>query len=382
MTEAEWRTCGHPAAMLKFLEHRVPKRKILLFAASCVEQLVLRSPAKHLALVEAVRQFAKGGVGFAQLESALKLVKVRKKNAYRDTSEGYVRWALTFPEVQEDAAEVWSANRPQCDLLRCIVGNPHRVVRLQPDELLSAESRAIRIAQRIVDKRTFESLPILADALEDAGCSIGAILKHCRDDRVHTPGCWVLDAILNYPKQRRSLAETWTFLEAEGVSMRRNPAGEPLLSKKMPHPDDEEIASTLDYFRCGVEDRDLSNLTIPRTFFLRSSIERVRFVNTDLSGSWMCWNDFIDCDFSGADLSRCQMRASVFTRCRFVEATLSRADLRRSAFEDCDFTMARMNSAKADEDYADSYDLNYELSEKQHDSMIWFDDPGPEPEGG
>ena len=46
--------------------------------------------------------------------------------------------------------------------------------------------------------RAFERLPILADALEEAGCDNAEMLGHCREQaRVHVRGCWVLDLLLN-----------------------------------------------------------------------------------------------------------------------------------------------------------------------------------------
>ena len=60
----------------------------------------------------------------------------------------------------------------------------------------------------------------------------------------------------------------------------------------------------------------------PPTYFARSSLERVDFRNTDLSGSRICWNDFDSCDFRCADLSGCDLRASTFTACFFSEADL------------------------------------------------------------
>jgi hypothetical protein len=52
------------------------------------------------------------------------------------------------------------------------------------------------LAQGIYDERAFERLPILADALEDAGCTDAAILVHCRGPGPHVRGCWVVDLIL------------------------------------------------------------------------------------------------------------------------------------------------------------------------------------------
>ena len=53
-----------------------------------------------------------------------------------------------------------------------------------------------KIAQAIYDERAFDRLPILADALEDAGCDNADILNHCRNGGEHVRGCWVVDLLL------------------------------------------------------------------------------------------------------------------------------------------------------------------------------------------
>jgi len=52
------------------------------------------------------------------------------------------------------------------------------------------------LAQGIYDDRAFDRLPILADALEDAGCTNADILNHCRQPGEHVRGCWVVDLVL------------------------------------------------------------------------------------------------------------------------------------------------------------------------------------------
>jgi len=49
------------------------------------------------------------------------------------------------------------------------------------------------IARSIYRERTFDQLPILADALQDAGCDDEAVLTHCRAAKEHVRGCWVVD---------------------------------------------------------------------------------------------------------------------------------------------------------------------------------------------
>ena len=54
-----------------------------------------------------------------------------------------------------------------------------------------------KLAQAIYDDRAFDRLPILADALEEAGCDNADILNHCRQPGEHVRGCWVVDLLLN-----------------------------------------------------------------------------------------------------------------------------------------------------------------------------------------
>jgi hypothetical protein len=178
---------------------------------------------------------------------------------------------------------------------------------------------------------------------------------------------------------RKSLDETWRFLESQHASVPRHPDGRPAVPDRMPSYDDEE--PRFGYFRSGLEDADRSHLTMPRTFFGRSWLVRVNFADTDLSESCMCWNDFDDCDFTGADLSGCDMRASIFRRCTFAGAMLRGADLRRSTFDGCDFTGADLSGAIA-EGTGSRARLRDVLSVEQRAAISWAEDAGPEPPGG
>jgi uncharacterized protein YjbI with pentapeptide repeats len=178
---------------------------------------------------------------------------------------------------------------------------------------------------------------------------------------------------------RKSLEDTWRYLEGDGEDTPRRPDGRPFVPDRMPNFDDEELG--LSYFRYRLEDADNSNLTLPRSFFGRSWFVRVSFANTDLSQSRMCWNDFDGCDFGAADLSDCDLRASRFTGCKFSGAVLRGADLRRSTFEDCDFAGADLAGAIAeDEDFQGC--VQDFLSEEQQAVIVWSEGEGPEPPGG
>jgi hypothetical protein len=84
----------------------------------------------------------------------------------------------------------------QADLLRDIFGNPFRPASLDPAWLTWRDGTVPGLAQSIYEERAFERLPILADALEDAGCAGPDLLSHCRQPGIHVRGCWVVDLLL------------------------------------------------------------------------------------------------------------------------------------------------------------------------------------------
>jgi hypothetical protein len=89
---------------------------------------------------------------------------------------------------------VEQARDDQLIILRDIFGNPFRPVAFAP---AWRTSTAIALAQQMYDSRDFAAMPILADALEDAGGDSDDVLNHCRDAaQVHVRGCWVVDLVL------------------------------------------------------------------------------------------------------------------------------------------------------------------------------------------
>jgi hypothetical protein len=86
-------------------------------------------------------------------------------------------------------------NLTHCHLLRDIVGTPFRSFLVYPSWLHFHDGTVPKIAQRIYDNRDFSLLPILADALEEAGCDNDDILRHCREPGEHVRGCWVVDLL-------------------------------------------------------------------------------------------------------------------------------------------------------------------------------------------
>jgi hypothetical protein len=82
--------------------------------------------------------------------------------------------------------------RHECDLLREIEGNPFRPVAVKSAWLTPTVTD---LAQTVYEERAFDHLPILADALEEAGRDNADILAHCRRPGPHVRGCWVVDLV-------------------------------------------------------------------------------------------------------------------------------------------------------------------------------------------
>jgi hypothetical protein len=84
----------------------------------------------------------------------------------------------------------------QCALLRDIFRNPFHSVSIDGSWLVWNNGLIPRLTKTIYAERAFDQMPILADALEDAGCTDAAILNHCRSDGPHVLGCWLIDLLL------------------------------------------------------------------------------------------------------------------------------------------------------------------------------------------
>jgi hypothetical protein len=83
----------------------------------------------------------------------------------------------------------------QAELLRDLF-NPFRRVTLSPSWLSWGDGTIPKLCGRIYHEWEFTALPVLADALEEAGCTDTTVLSHCRGERAHARGCWVLDLVL------------------------------------------------------------------------------------------------------------------------------------------------------------------------------------------
>jgi hypothetical protein len=211
MTETEWLACDAPELMLEFLRTRATHRKLRLFAAAAFGRLihVLPNPEQRRGVV-ALEQLAEGSLHSAECRQII--ARVRRAIPRDDWSaDEYQTDHLHFiglmlyrefrcASVGHHAVQAVAGladgvpeRHGQVKLMRCIAGNPFRPATVSPSWLTST---ALALADTIYADRAFDRLPILADALEDAGCADPDILAHCRGPGPHVRGCWVVDLVL------------------------------------------------------------------------------------------------------------------------------------------------------------------------------------------
>jgi hypothetical protein len=243
VTEAEWLACGDPAAMHRYLTENVgflrtrwhglrgvkkvtvSDRKWGLLGVACgrrVEHFLQMAPARELLIT--AEEFADGHrppdhlwnasltlrrdlerVPHNQINSpphqAALAVRVLcgLSNQAPEWIRGYevVAFAVAGNPDGPASGEVFCAElAAQAALLRDIVGNPFHRVHFDPAWARAHGGNAAQIARAIYDDRAFDRLPVLADALMDAGCTDAAVLDHCRGPGPHVRGCWVVDGVL------------------------------------------------------------------------------------------------------------------------------------------------------------------------------------------
>jgi hypothetical protein len=218
MTESEWQTCANPLLMLDFLKGKVSDRKLRLFVVACCRQGWRRLTNPYLRLaVEAAELYADARITVEELTkiraAAWSVNQNRQKHAVA-AARATVReaaWAAAREAQQQMIQQVWrelqafwetapekkkASQQSQGNLLRCIIGNPFSPVAVHQDWLAWNAATVSRLAQPIYEERAFERLLMLADALEEAGCTNLDILMHCRNPGDHVRGCWVIDLLL------------------------------------------------------------------------------------------------------------------------------------------------------------------------------------------
>jgi hypothetical protein len=101
------------------------------------------------------------------------------------------------PATHQAAAARHEEERIQAGLLRDLFGNPFRQPAAPAPAILAWNDKTVtRIVQAIYQDRDFDRLPVLADALLEAGCDDEELLAHCRSKGPHARGCWAVDLLI------------------------------------------------------------------------------------------------------------------------------------------------------------------------------------------
>ncbi len=234
MTEQEWLGCNRIDEMLTFVRDRVSFRKLRLFACAFCRRF-LHLPSLHSCISQALDAAEKFAVGSAKERELLgwhqRLLRYHNEVGYEPPIEEALVLvaAMAATETDEEAffirllpgaynvriaetkAYLRVAEQPyyegdndmereeavQANMLRDLIGvAPFRTVELEPVWKTDRQNLISLMAQSIDDERNYADMPILADVLEEAGCTNNDILQHCRVDAPHVKGCWVVDLLL------------------------------------------------------------------------------------------------------------------------------------------------------------------------------------------
>lgn len=225
VSDDRWRLETRPFHMLRWWEYYrgepTDRQKRLLACSCCRRKWPHLSDDRLRQALETAERYADGRVGVATLREhyaeAESLGKSRVEamsgvSSYSlNRSTLSIRWAEAWsiisaadPEIRAfgnaihhsavDGSHGRDTDDPgQAALIRDVLGSPLRVPVFHEDWRTET---AVGIARGIYESRTFGNLPVLADALQDAGCEDATILDHCRESSSHVRGCWVIDLVL------------------------------------------------------------------------------------------------------------------------------------------------------------------------------------------
>ena len=200
MTERSWQTATRPYPMIDHLGPNASPRKLRLVGVEACNRLwgIMTDPRSRNA-VSVAERFANGeatedellaanttanNVGISVVERTAARASDRPQEFNLDVVLGHAG----------SAAQNRAERKIHCNIIRDIFGNPFRPVAFGPEWRTDT---AVAIAGQMYESRDFSAMPILADALQDAGCDSDDILSHCRDAaQVHVRGCWVVDRVL------------------------------------------------------------------------------------------------------------------------------------------------------------------------------------------
>jgi hypothetical protein len=204
VTEAEWPVCGDPTRMLEFLRDKASDRKLRLFAVACCRDAVGVANLnwdRFQQDIDSAEQLAEGAAdppnrlghqfGFFTIHHGGGNSLEWACHAAKDPSA----WDGAVGVVGALDDLFWTNEETNYGgiCVRDIFGNPFRPVNFESAWLTGT---VVSLARQMYAAREFSAMPILADALQDAGCDNDDILNNCRDTSLpHVRGCWVIDLL-------------------------------------------------------------------------------------------------------------------------------------------------------------------------------------------
>jgi hypothetical protein len=128
--------------------------------------------------------------GVERISGDLKMRQNKSRETRFRAVRQYARYWLTQVRPEERA----QLETQLAPLFEEMFGNPFRA---GPPDLAWRTGPVLSLARSMTQTRDFSAMPILADALEEAGCSDAAVLGHCRASCQHARWCWVLHLLLS-----------------------------------------------------------------------------------------------------------------------------------------------------------------------------------------
>jgi hypothetical protein len=225
MTEREWLRCDDPANMLSAGTEFDRPRRWRLLALICGERVKpLLYAGSCKTAIDALPKFVDGLISSDDLRIAHNAANAEYASLIDDACEqrafyiqasavkavvlatspeltlrnlqrilGLQRDAIAYASDRDGIPVRASESKSQIAWIRDIFGNPFRPVAFDPRW---RTEDVLGLARGIYEERAFDRLPLLADAVMDAGCADEQVLEHCRSDGPHVRGCWVVDLVL------------------------------------------------------------------------------------------------------------------------------------------------------------------------------------------
>ncbi len=229
MNEDEWLNMDDSRNMMDFLKDDFSERKQRLFACACLRNLsasLITKKELRLAISNA-EDYCYGKISPNQLRASNRTATELSDDSETRRNKGILRpgWGQPLDYNQSRVAHLialtcepghvsqllarqfihWTYYKDlmnpkeQCNIIREIIGNPFADLRSEdwlPEQWFTPLVKSI--AKQCYEERDFTGCLILADALEDEGCSNYLLLDHLRENTEHLLGCFAIDAILGY----------------------------------------------------------------------------------------------------------------------------------------------------------------------------------------